>query len=248
MFWFKKKPPHKPEPPEAPGPAEAESPPAEAESPPVEAQSPPVKAESPSAGPEKPAAQEGVETQGSTQSAPAEPEVVETVVVGAGRPRSVMERMNDHLFNQVGEPVKGTTGLVNEKIIQAVQFSNSETFAYAPAQIAIAPDMMISQAAGLVAQAAAGYFDGISKIALAAQAVLLKEMTENITQNKIAEATEDALGALATDLLVGAAAAVAAAAGAMEAEAASVAIDKIDQSIAKYSTTLAGRVPPTLSE
>ena len=40
--------------------------------------------------------------------------------------------------------------------------------------------MMISQAAGLVAQAAAGYFDGVSKIALAAQAVLLQQMTENI--------------------------------------------------------------------
>ena len=46
---------------------------------------------------------------------------------------------------------------------------------------------------------------------------------------------------MVTDLLVGAAAAVAAAAGAMEAEAASVAIDKIDQSIAKYASTLANR-------
>ncbi|MBH8889153.1 hypothetical protein I5J98_31105, partial [Pseudomonas aeruginosa] len=39
----------------------------------------------------------------------------------------------------------------------------------------------------------------------------------------------------------GAAAAVAAAAGAIEAESASFAIDKIDQSIAKYSETLASR-------
>ena len=104
--------------------------------------------------------------------------------------------------------------------------------------------MMISQAAGLVAQAAAGYFDGVSKIALAAQAVLLQQMTENIVKDNLPAAAEDALGALATDLLVGAAAAVAAAAGAMEAEAASVAIDKIDQSIAKYADTLANRAAP----
>ncbi|MBH8734312.1 hypothetical protein I5J72_19880, partial [Pseudomonas aeruginosa] len=41
--------------------------------------------------------------------------------------------------------------------------------------------------------------------------------------------------------LRGPAAAVAAAAGAIEAESASFAIDKIDQSIAKYSETLASR-------
>ena len=69
-------------------------------------------------------------------------------------------------------------------------------------------------------------------------------MTENIVKDNLPAAAEDALGALATDLLVGAAAAVAAAAGAMEAEAASVAIDKIDQSIAKYADTLANRAAP----
>ncbi|MBI8420789.1 hypothetical protein JEZ19_31720, partial [Pseudomonas aeruginosa] len=41
--------------------------------------------------------------------------------------------------------------------------------------------------------------------------------------------------------LLGAAAGVAGAAGAIEAESASFAIDKIDQSIAKYSETLASR-------
>ncbi|WP_242412910.1 hypothetical protein, partial [Pseudomonas aeruginosa] len=99
----------------------------------------------------------------------------------------------------------------------------------------------ISQASGLVAQSAASYFDGVSKIALASQAILLRQMTQNIAENKLAQAAEDALGALATDLLMGAAAAVAAAAGAIEAESASFAIDKIDQSIAKYSETLASR-------
>ncbi|WP_248752003.1 hypothetical protein [Pseudomonas sp. MWU15-20650] len=162
----------------------------------------------------------------------------------APAPRSVMARMNEHLLNQVSTPSADSTAALNSQIVQAVQFTNAQNFAYAPAQIAVPADMMISQAAGLVAQAAAGYFDGVSKIALAAQAVLLQQMTENIVNNKLPAAAEDALGALATDLLVGAAAAVAAAAGAMEAEAASVAIDKIDQSIAKYADTLANRAAP----
>ncbi|WP_332847654.1 hypothetical protein [Pseudomonas lactucae] len=169
-------------------------------------------------------------TSTSTPSAPARP--------------SVMEMMNKHLMTQASTPSSDSTAALNSQIVQAVQFTNAQNFAYAPAQIAVPADMMISQAAGLVAQAAAGYFDGVSKIALAAQAVLLQQMTENIVKDNLPAAAEDALGALATDLLVGAAAAVAAAAGAMEAEAASVAIDKIDQSIAKYADTLANRAAP----
>jgi hypothetical protein len=98
--------------------------------------------------------------------------------------------------------------------------------------------MMITQAAGLVAQSAAAYFDGVSKLALASQGILLKEMTQNLVENQLEKAAEDALGVLATDILMGAAAAVAAAAGAMEAEAASFAIDRIDQSISKYASVL----------
>jgi hypothetical protein len=173
--------------------------------------------------------------------APAAPAVPATP---ATSPRSVMSRMNDHLLAQAGAAPTDSTDKLNSQIVQAVQFTNSQNYSYAPAQIAVAADMMISQAAGLVAQSAAGYFDGVSKLALAAQAVLLEQMTKNIVENHPAKAAEDALGALATDLLVGAAAAVAAAAGAMEAESASVAIDKIDESIAKYSSLLASRVSP----
>ncbi len=148
--------------------------------------------------------------------------------------------MSERLLKQTEAPPPDTSAL-NSQVVQAVQMSNSETAGYAPSQIAIAPNMMISQASGLVAQSAASYFDGVSKIALASQAILLRQMTQNIAENKLAQAAEDALGALATDLLMGAAAAVAAAAGAIEAESASFAIDKIDQSIAKYSETLASR-------
>ncbi|TKC86021.1 hypothetical protein FAZ69_22215 [Trinickia terrae] len=135
-------------------------------------------------------------------------------------------------------PAGGSTDALNSQIVQAVQMSNSETAAYASSQIAIAPNMMITQAGGLVAQSAANYFDGASKLALASKSVLLKNMTEKLVKEDIKGAAEDALGVLITDLLVGTAAAVAAAAGAIEGEAAHFALDKIDQSLNKYQTLL----------
>ncbi|MBT2748497.1 hypothetical protein J7J64_18910 [Lysobacter sp. ISL-42] len=126
-------------------------------------------------------------------------------------------------------------------MVQAVQFTNAETASYSPSQIATGPDMMISQAAGLVAQSAAVYFDGVTKMALASQGVLIKQMTQELVEGNIEPAAEDALGILATDIFIAAAAAVAAAAGAMEAASASYAIDQIDKSIDKYSTLLQNR-------
>ncbi|MBT2750074.1 MULTISPECIES: hypothetical protein [unclassified Lysobacter] len=93
-------------------------------------------------------------------------------------------------------------------------------------------------AADLVAQSAAAYFDGIAKLALASQAILLKQKTEDLAAMDLQQAAEDALGTLATDIFAGAAAAVAAAAAAQEAESAGFAIDQIDRSIARYSALL----------
>lgn len=152
----------------------------------------------------------------------------------------MLRTLNARMLEQASTPSPAGDAL-NSKIVQAVKLSNAETVAYAPSQIVIGSDMLISQAAGLVAQSAAVYFDGVSKMALASQGVLLKQMTENLAENKLEQAAEDALGVLATDVLVGAAAAVAAAAGALEAESASFAIDKIDQSIAKYADLMRGR-------
>jgi hypothetical protein len=127
---------------------------------------------------------------------------------------------------------------LNSQAWQAVQNTNAETAAYAATQIAVAPNMMISQASGLVAQSAAAYFDGVTKLGLATQSVLLKQMTENIGKENLVAAAEDAMGALVTDLLVGAAAAVAAAAGAIDGDAAGFALGAIDQSIGKYQTLM----------
>lgn len=148
--------------------------------------------------------------------------------------------MNERLLAQAAAAAPATDAL-NQKIVQAVRMSNAEGTAHAPSQIAIGPDMMVSQATGLVAQSAAAYFDGASKLALASQGVLLKQMTQNLVEQNLAQAAEDALGVLVTDVMMAAAAAVAAAAGAMEAESASFAIDKIDQSISRYSSLLSAR-------
>lgn len=158
----------------------------------------------------------------------------------SGASSTPLKTMTNAMLKGADVTVSAPTAL-NQKIVEAVQFSNSETAAYAASQIAVAPNMMITQASGLVAQSAANYFDGISKIAMASQAVLLQEMTKNIVKKDLAAAAEDALGALVTDLLVGAAATVAAAAGALEADATGFAIDKIDQSIAKYKDLLDGQ-------
>ncbi|MGO1002406.1 hypothetical protein [Lysobacter sp. CA196] len=97
-------------------------------------------------------------------------------------------------------------------------------------------------AAGQVAQSAAAYFDGVTKLALASQGPLMRQMTQDLVESSMEQAAEDALATLANDILMGAAAAVAAAAGAMEAESASFAIDRIDQSIAKYSSLIQDRM------
>ncbi|WP_394539604.1 hypothetical protein PRJ39_02930 [Lysobacter enzymogenes] len=137
-----------------------------------------------------------------------------------------------------GSAAPPDTSALNTQIVQAVQFTNAETASYAPAQIATNADMMISQAAGLVAQSAAAYFDGVTKIALASQGVLMKQLTQDIVAGNVTNAAEDAIGILATDVFMGVAAAVAAAAGAMEAESAKFAIDAIDSSISKYTSVL----------
>ncbi len=152
----------------------------------------------------------------------------------------MLKTLNTHMLAQASA-ARPASDALNSKIVQAVQLSNAETMAYAPSQIVVGSNMLISQASGLIAQSAAVYFDGVSKMALASQGVLLKQMTQNLAENKLEQAGEDALGVLATDVLVGAAAAVAAAAGALEAESAGFAIDKIDQSIAKYADLMRGR-------
>lgn len=177
---------------------------------------------------------------GSTESTSATSSTVSAPATAAAPPAPPAKPPST-VLSQLNSQSPGTQGgtdtsALNSQIVQAVQLTNSETAAYAASQTATAPNMMITQASGLVAQSGAGYFDSASKLAIASKSVLMKNMTEKLAQENIKGAAEDALGILITDLLVGTAAAVAAAAGAVEGEAAHFALDKIDQSLSKYNS------------
>lgn len=62
-------------------------------------------------------------------------------------------------------------------------------------------------------------------------------MTESIIKDDLDAATESALGALNTHLLVGGAAAVAAASGVLDADGVNQALERINQSIAQFSAS-----------
>jgi len=111
-----------------------------------------------------------------------------------------LRTLSVHLATPSATP---STDALNNQVVQAVQFTNSEPAAYAANQVAVAPKMMITQAGGLVAQSAANYFDGASK------SVLLKNMAKKFAQLNIKGAAKDALGVLITNLLMGSVAAVA---------------------------------------
>ncbi|WP_299593317.1 hypothetical protein [uncultured Tateyamaria sp.] len=123
------------------------------------------------------------------------------------------------------------TSALNQAMVQAVGFQNQEVKSYAPTMIVTPPDQMIGQAAGLAAQASAQYFDSMTKIIMSSQSVMLKKMAENVAAGNIGSAAEDGLVIAETELLLAAAMAVAAAGGAMEAEAASFGISKINESV-----------------
>ncbi|WP_299085491.1 hypothetical protein [uncultured Ruegeria sp.] len=127
-------------------------------------------------------------------------------------------------------PPVGTPSL-NDTATQSVQFSNAETAGYAPAMITTPTDQMIGQAAGLAAQASAQYFDSMTKVVMAAQSVIVKKLAQDVADGNEGEAALDGLVLAETEILLAGAMAVAAAGGAMEAEAASFGISKINSSL-----------------
>ncbi|WP_203582998.1 hypothetical protein [Ruegeria sp. PrR005] len=133
----------------------------------------------------------------------------------------------------IGPVPKGPadTSALDPAVVQSVEFQNQEIKDYAPTMIVTPPDQMIGQAAGLAAQSAAQYFDGVTKLVMASQSVMLKKMSEDLVAGNIATAAEDGLIIAETELLLAGAMAVAAAGGAMEAASASFGISKINESV-----------------
>ncbi|WP_244132384.1 hypothetical protein [Burkholderia lata] len=122
--------------------------------------------------------------------------------------------------------------------LQTVQAINAEAASYATTQIAVGPNMMITQAGGMVAQAAANYFEATTSLAIAGKSVLMKDLAQKTVDENVPGMAMDAVGLLLTDLFVATAAIVAGAAEAIEGEAASVALDRIDESLQKYQALL----------
>ncbi|SHM19239.1 hypothetical protein [Roseibium suaedae] len=67
---------------------------------------------------------------------------------------------------------------LNQQVVQAVQFSNTETSNYADNIAITPPEIMVSQTAGMAVQDAKNYMNAIMQIAVAAQAVAIKKAAE----------------------------------------------------------------------
>ncbi|WP_085639513.1 MULTISPECIES: hypothetical protein [unclassified Pseudomonas] len=169
------------------------------------------------------------------RSAAAEPAAADPAATAA----SLLESLNEQLLKQVADGV-GSESL-NRQIVESINLLNTQLATQTPVVSALASELLVRQASGLVAQSAASYFDSVTKLALAAQGVLLRKMTESIVNDELEIASESALGALNTHLLVGGAAAVAAATGALDGEGVDQALERINQSIARFSANLAER-------
>lgn len=84
----------------------------------------------------------------------------------------------------------------------------------------------------------AACFERASRTGLEEQRRLLDRMRQDASASGVVLAGEDALGAMATDMLMEVAARVEKAAGALEAESARHAIGNIDQSLERYKELL----------
>ena len=150
-------------------------------------------------------------------------------------PTNRLRRFTDAL--KAPDQIAGARGSAH-LALQTVQAINAEAASYATTQIAVGPNMMITQAGGMVAQAAANYFETSTSLAIAGKSVLMKDLAQKTIDEDVKGMAMDAVGLLLTDLFVATAAVVAGAAEAIEGEAASVALDRIDESLQKYQALL----------
>ncbi|MCR5895243.1 hypothetical protein SAMN03159335_03374 [Burkholderia cepacia] len=170
-----------------------------------------------------------------TTSADVAPPVAVPKAGARAWPVNRLRRLTDAL--KAPNQVAGSAG-GGGSALQTVQAINAEAASYATTQIAVGPNMMITQAGGMVAQAAANYFEASTSLAIAGKSVLMKDLAQKTIDENVRGMAMDAVGLLLTDLFVATAAVVAGAAEAIEGEAASVALDKIDESLQRYQALL----------
>lgn len=80
---------------------------------------------------------------------------------------ALLGELNEQLLKQAAAGI-GNEAL-NRQIVEAVNLINAQLAAQVPALSALGPELLTRQASGLVAQSAASYFDGVTKLALASQ-------------------------------------------------------------------------------
>ncbi|KVL28627.1 hypothetical protein [Burkholderia sp. MSMB1835] len=170
-----------------------------------------------------------------TTQADAAPHAAASAAGTRAWPINRLRRFTDAL--KAPDQIAGVTG-VAPSALKTVQAINAEAASYATTQIAVGPNMMITQAGGMVAQAAANYFEASTSLAIAGKSVLMKDLAQKTIDEDVKGMAMDAVGLLLTDLFVATAAVVAGAAEAIEGEAASVALDRIDESLQKYQALL----------
>ncbi|KVT10267.1 hypothetical protein WT24_14450 [Burkholderia sp. MSMB1078WGS] len=170
-----------------------------------------------------------------TTQADAAPQAAASAAGKRAWPINRLRRFTDAL--KAPDQIAGARGAANSAL-QTVQAINAEAASYATTQISVGPNMMITQAGGMVAQAAANYFEASTSLAIAGKSVLMKDLAQKTIDEDVKGMAMDAVGLLLTDLFVATAAVVAGAAEAIEGEAASVALDRIDESLQKYQALL----------
>lgn len=72
-----------------------------------------------------------------------------------------------------------STSALNKQVVQSASFSNYENADYAQTMAVTPPELMVGQTTGLAVQDAANYMNAIMQIAVAAQAVAIKQAAEN---------------------------------------------------------------------
>lgn len=75
-------------------------------------------------------------------------------------------------------PSGGSTSALNQQVVQAVQFSNTENLAYGMKMAVTPPEVMVGQTTGQAVQDAASYMNAIMQIAVAAQAIAIKKAAQ----------------------------------------------------------------------
>ncbi|WP_150494200.1 hypothetical protein [Roseibium aquae] len=70
------------------------------------------------------------------------------------------------------------TSALNQKIVQAVSFANSQNAESRSDMVVTPPELMTGQAAGLAVQGAENYMTAVMQIAIAGQAVAAKKIAE----------------------------------------------------------------------